>query len=110
MHRESGCALKQDNTEGNLAVPEAVAVFGVMSHVFHNLSSISVVYFSSEDGMWLPMWLCNRLVQNGHICNILTLQSAFVNVQLYKCIDIPGDPQSVQLWNATSTTTADFVF
>ena len=109
MHMENGCAVKQDDTEGNLAVLEAVVVFTVTSHVFSNFSSISVVYFSSEDGVWLPMWLCNRLVQNGHICNILNLQSAFVIVQLYKCIDIPGDPQSVQLWNATSTT-ADFVF
>ena len=41
-------------------------------------------------------------MKNSHICNPLTLQNAFVNVQQHK----PGDPQSAQLGNTTTGTIA----
>ena len=42
------------------------------------------------------------VIENGRMCNPLTLCSVPALVHVQVCVHIPGDPQSVQLRNATT--------
>ena len=63
---------------------------------------IIINIISPEDGVWL---LHVGVIENGRTRNHLTLWTASVVVHVQVWEHILGDPQSVQLRNATKTTT-----
>ena len=74
----------------------------LLLHYIIHLLVYSFTYLPSEDGVRLPT--LRGVFENGRTRNPLTLCSVPVLVHVQVWVHIPGDPQSVQLRNATTTT------